>query len=74
LVPFITPTTRRRESMMALLESMTLNNKPLRKHFLFKTHPLFTSSTKPRATGHMIEEPWLRVGYPPLAFRNSEGG
>lgn len=69
-VPFLTPTTRRLESMMALLEEMTKDRKHLRKHFLFKTHPLFTSSTKPRPTGHAITEEWLRVGNPPLNFSN----
>lgn len=73
-IAFVTPTTRRLELMMVLLEEMTKNKPSLRKHFLFKTHPLFTSSTKPRATGHMIDEPWLRVGYGPLSFRSSEGG
>jgi hypothetical protein len=68
LIPFITPTTRRLNSMMELLEEMTKNKPSLRKHFLFKTHPLFTSSTKPRPTGHMVTEEWLRVGTTPLNF------
>lgn len=71
LIPFITPTTRRLESMMTLLEEMTKHKPSLRKHFLFKTHPLFTSSTKPRPTGHMVDEEWLRVGNPPLKFRDA---
>jgi protein involved in plasmid replication-relaxation len=72
-VAFITPTQRRLESMMRLLEEMTKSKPSLRRHFLFKTHPLFTSSTKPRPTGHMIDEEWLRVGLPPLAFRDAKG-
>jgi len=70
-VPFITPTTRRLESMMVLLEEMTEKKPSLRKHFLFKTHPLFTSSTKPRPSGHMVDEPWIRVFNPPLQFRGA---
>jgi hypothetical protein len=65
-IPFLTPTTRRLESMMQLLDEMTKERKHLRKHFLFKTHPLFTSSTKPQPTGHAITQEWLRVGNSPL--------
>jgi hypothetical protein len=67
-IPFITPTTRRLASIMTLLEQMTEKKPSLRKSFLFKTHPLFTSSTKPVPSGHMITQPFQRVGYPPITF------
>ena len=64
-VPFITSSTTRAHSMMRLLEKMT--NGRGSKMFLFKTFPVFTSfDTPPKAGGHMLTEPWLRVGYSPL--------
>jgi len=67
-IPFVTSTSRRLASMMTMLEQMTEKHPHLRKSFLFKQHPTFKSSEKPRASGHMVSEPWLRVGYPPMTF------
>lgn len=37
------------------------------KMFLFKSFPAFTSfDTPPKASGHMLSEPWHRAGHPPL--------
>lgn len=57
----------RMRSAMEYLAEQTENDKDLRKHFLFKRHPFFgKSADKPRATGHMLTEPWQRVQFPPL--------
>ena len=64
-VPFITSTGARMHSMMRLLEKMTGEGGS--KMFLFKTFPAFASfETPPRAGGHMLCEPWHRVGHAPL--------
>jgi hypothetical protein len=64
-VPFITTTAARRQSMMELLDRMT--GRRGSKIILFKTFPSFTSPERaPADPGHMLTEPWLRVGYPPL--------
>ncbi len=53
------------QSMMQLLEKITEGRGS--KMFLFKTFPAFTSFEKPPPpTGHMLTEPWHRVGYSPL--------
>ena len=65
LVPIITSSTARMHSMMRLLEKMTDGHGS--KLFLFKMFPRFTSfDTPPKAGGHMLSEPWHRVGHPPL--------
>jgi hypothetical protein len=64
---FIFRTLIRKESAMEYLERMTRHDPTLRKHFLFKTHPIFgKSKDKPRATGHAFNEPWDRVKCEPL--------
>jgi hypothetical protein len=65
-VPFITRTKVRMENMKSHLAAMTEGKPSLRQWFLFKTHPTIKSREKPRATGHMLTEPWSRVGYPDL--------
>ena len=62
-VPVITSTNARMRSMR-LLEKMSGGGS---KMFLFKTFPAFTSfDTPPKAGGHMLSEPWHRVGHSPL--------
>ena len=64
-VPFVTSTNTRMLSMMRLLEKMTDGRGS--KMFLFKTFPAFTSfDPPPKAGGHMLCEPWHRVGHAPL--------
>jgi Replication-relaxation len=64
-VPFIATSEARMQSMMKLLNRITDGKGS--KIFLFKTFPAFTSYEKPPApTGHMLTEPWHRVGYSPL--------
>ena len=62
-VPIITTNKSRMQSMMKVLQRITDGKGS--KIFLFKTFPAFTSFEKPPAsTGHMLTEPWQRVGYP----------
>jgi hypothetical protein len=64
-VPFITTSDTRMQSMMKLVNRITDGKGS--NIFLFKTFPAFTSYEKPPApTGHMLTEPWHRVGHPPL--------
>jgi hypothetical protein len=64
-VPIITSTNTRMRSMMRLLEKMIGQGGS--KMFLFKTFPAFTSfDPPPKAGGHMLSEPWQRVGHAPL--------
>jgi hypothetical protein len=64
-VPFITTTAARQQSMMELLDRMTAGRGS--KIILFKTFPSFTSTERsPHVGGHMLTEPWHRVGHPPL--------
>ncbi len=66
-VPFITTSNARLTSMMALLGRLTGGRGS--KILLFKTFPGFTSPQKPPPpTGHMLAEPWQRVGFPPLSL------
>jgi len=66
-VPFITTTAARQQSMMQLLDRMTAGRGS--KILLFKVFPSFTSAARPpEATGHMLTEPWQRVGHPPLCL------
>jgi hypothetical protein len=49
--------------MAALLDRLTGGRGA--KMFLFKTFPSFTSFEKPpAATGHMLTQPWHRLGHP----------
>ena len=65
LVPIITSSIARMYSMMRLLKKMTDGYGS--KMFLFKTFPSFTSfDPPPKAGGHMLSEPWHRVGHAPL--------
>jgi hypothetical protein len=64
-VPFITTSDARLRTMMELLHRMTAGRGS--KTLLFKTFPSFTSPERPPpAGGHMLTEPWQRVGNPPL--------
>ena len=64
-VPIITSSNARMHSMMRLLEKMTDGRGS--KMFLFKTFPSFTSfEPPPKAGGHILSEPWDRVGHAPL--------
>jgi Replication-relaxation len=64
-VPFITTTEARLRTMMDLLHRVTAGRGS--KALLFKTFPSFTSPQRPPpAGGHMLTEPWQRVGNPPL--------
>jgi Replication-relaxation len=65
---FLFSNQNRLKDAMTLFEEMTAKKTSLRKHGLFKIHPLYNDQPKPRATGHMISEPFLRVGYLPLNF------
>jgi hypothetical protein len=64
-VPVITSANTRMQSMMRLLEKMTDGRGS--KMFLFKTFHAFTSFEKPpKPGGHILTDPWHRVGYSPL--------
>jgi hypothetical protein len=64
-VPFITTSGARMRSMMELLDRLSEGWGS--KILLFKTFPSFTAAERPPApTGHMLTDPWQRVGYPPL--------
>lgn len=67
LVPFITTSTARMESMMTLVERLTAGQGS--KIFLFKTLPCFAAAEKPpAASGHILTEPWHRAGFSPLCL------
>jgi hypothetical protein len=64
-VPVISTSIARMQSMMSLLGQITEGRGS--KIFLFKTFPAFTSFEKrPTPTGHMIKQPWHRVGFAPF--------
>jgi hypothetical protein len=66
-VPFITTSRARLASMFELLDRLTAGRGS--KILLFKTFPAFTSAEHPPApSGHMLTEPWQRVGFPPLSL------
>jgi hypothetical protein len=66
-VPFITTSAARLASMVGLVNQLTMGRGS--KNFLFKTFPSFTSAERPPpATGHMLTEPWQRVGFPPFCL------
>lgn len=59
-VPIVTTSSSRMDSMMRLLDRITEGRGS--KIFLFKVFP--TATDKPPERGHMLSEPWARVGYP----------
>ena len=66
-VPFITTSSARMRSMMELLDRLTDGHGS--KFLLFKTFPSFTAAERPPApSGHMLTEPWQRVGFPPFSL------
>jgi len=68
-VPFITSSTVRMQSMMQMLEKLTDGKGS--KMFLFKSFPTLSSFEKQApASGHLLTEPWQRVGFPALALTN----
>jgi hypothetical protein len=63
MVAIVTTSEARMKSMMALLARMDPGESA--KRFLFKHSPGFASHGQfPSPTGHMLEEPWKRVGFP----------
>ncbi len=70
---FVTRNATRMQSMMDALMAMTERKPSLRRHFLFKTHPTLKSREAPRATGHMLTEPWKRADNPDLQLDQSTG-
>lgn len=66
-VPLVTTTTARLNSMIALVDSLTGGQGS--KILLFKTFPtLISADHPPPASGHMLTEPWQRVGYSPVCL------
>jgi Replication-relaxation len=66
-VPFVCSDAARLASMMKLLERITEGKGS--RMFLFKEYPAFSSfGPPPPATGHMLTEPWQRVGFRPLCL------
>lgn len=66
-VPIVTTSTARMNSMMELLDRLTGGRGT--KIFLFKTMPGFAAAEKPPpAGGHMVIEPWQRVGFSTLSL------
>jgi hypothetical protein len=66
-VPLVATSEPRMRSMMRCLERIV--GKKGSAMFLFKTFPALSAFEKPPApTGHMLIEPWERVGFPPLNF------
>jgi hypothetical protein len=67
------PSDARLNRLMAAWEKVTTKHRFLRKALLFVRHPMFQSFEKPRATGHMITEPLMRVGMPPIILGKPGG-
>jgi Replication-relaxation len=66
-VPFVCSDGVRLTSMMKLLERITEGKGS--RMFLFKEYPAFSSfNPPPPANGHVLIEPWQRVGFPPLSL------
>jgi hypothetical protein len=66
-VPFICSDRARLMSMMKLLERITEGKGS--RMFLFKYYPTFSSfDPPPPANGHVLTDPWQRVGFPPLCM------
>jgi hypothetical protein len=67
MLPFITTSEVRMQSMIALLNRLEAG--PHAKRFLFKHVPSFTSFGKAAAaSGHMLTERWQRAGFEPFSF------
>jgi hypothetical protein len=64
-VPFITTTQARSESMQRMVAKLTHGRGS--KMFLFKVLQTVDSAER-RPNGHMLTEPWVRVGHPPLSL------
>ena len=64
IVPVITINEAHKRSLMRVLENLTDGHGS--KVFIFKSMPNFASFENfPPPTGHMVTEPWERVGHPP---------
>lgn len=61
-VPFITTTAARLQSMMLILDRITAGRGS--KILMFKMLPSFTAPERVPAGGHILTEPWQRVGHP----------
>jgi hypothetical protein len=67
-VIWVAPTQARINKIMAAWEKLTADKPHLRKVMYFRVHPMFDGGVKVPKTGHMISEPLLRVGYPPVTL------
>jgi hypothetical protein len=67
---FIAMSERRKQSIMAIIERQcrAQDCMHLLKFFCFKVHPDLYASEKPRATGHMLTEPWERIKNDPFCI------
>ena len=67
MIPFITTSAARMNSMMSLLSRLQPGDHA--RCFLFKHIPSFTShAPQAPATGHMLTQPWQRVGFDPFCL------
>jgi hypothetical protein len=71
---FVAMSERRKQSIMAIIERQcrAQNCQQLLKFFCFKVHPDLYASEKPRATGHMLTEPWERIKNAPFYITGQE--
>lgn len=65
-VPIVTTTHVRMQSMMAALDRATHGSGS--RMFLFKTFQSAAERSGVCEPGHMLAEPWQRVGFPPLSL------
>lgn len=66
-VPIIANNESRTQSIIRLLDKLTDGHGS--KLFLFKTFSPFAGfQNRNKAPGHMLTEPWLRAGHPPLSL------
>ena len=74
IIPFITINETHKRALMRVLELLT--NGKGSKLFIFKSMPNFASFENfPSPTGHMVTEPWERVGHPPYdILKELKGG
>lgn len=64
IVPFVTINETHKRAIMRVVEKLTDGKGS--KLFIFKSLPNFASFENfPPPTGHMVTEPWERVGHPP---------
>jgi hypothetical protein len=63
-VLFVTTSNTHMHNVMGKLATLTEDRPRLRKRFIFKHHPSLESDDKPRATGHMLTEPYYRAQLP----------